>query len=215
MGQTRRQVLRLEAGDPMLGHPKARLTTPSPDLAALLDAWRDGDRSALHQLLPLVYSELRRIAASQLQSERLGHTLQPTALVHEAYLRLVDQRHVDWQNEAHFFGVAAQVMRRVLVDHARRRGAIKRGEGARLVSIDEAQEVASGELPILALDAALDRLAKFDPQMARIVELRAFGGLNTDQTARILEVSPSTVKRELRTAKAWLTQELGYGSGHE
>jgi RNA polymerase sigma factor (TIGR02999 family) len=137
--------------------------------------------------------------------------LQPTPRAHEENLRLVHPRQVDWQNEAHFFGVAAQVMRRVLVDHARRRRAIKRGGGARLVSIEEASEVASGELPILALDAALDRLEKLDPELAKLVELRAFGGVSNDQAARILDISLSTVKRELRTAKAWLTHELGYG----
>lgn len=185
--------------------------TRSPDISALLSGWRNGDATALQRLLPLVYSELRRIAARQLQTERVDHTLQPTALVHEAYLRLVDQRHVDWQNEAHFFGVAAQVMRRVLVDHARRRGATKRGDGVQFLSIDEADEVASRELPLLALDAALDRLEKLDPELAKIVELRAFGGLSSDQTAKILNISPSTVKREMRTAKAWLTHELGHG----
>jgi RNA polymerase sigma factor (TIGR02999 family) len=185
--------------------------TPTPDVTALLHDWCRGDRTALQRLLPLVYAELRRIAARQLRNERVDHTLQPTALVHEAYLRLVDQRQVNWQNQAHFFGVAAQVMRRVLVDHARRRGATKRGNGARLVSIDEAREVISGELPVLALDAALDRLEKLDPELAKLVELRAFGGLSNDQTARILDISPSTVKRELRAAKAWLTHELGYG----
>jgi RNA polymerase sigma factor (TIGR02999 family) len=186
--------------------------TPPPDVIALLDGWRHGDRTALQRLLPLVYSELRRIAARQLQNERADHTLQPTALVHEAYLRLVDQRQVDWQNQAHFFGVAAQVMRRVLVDHARRRGAIKRGGGAQLVSLEEASGVASGELPILALDAALDRLEKLDPELAKLVELRAFGGVSNERAARILDISLSTVKRELRTAKAWLTHELGCGA---
>ena len=186
---------------------------PPPDVMALLDGWRDGDRTALERLLPLVYSELRRIAGRELRKERVGHTLQPTALVHEAYLRLVEQRHVDWQNEAHFFGVAAQVMRRVLVDHARRRSARKRGDGAQFVSIQEADGLVSGELPLLAFDAALDRLEKLDPELAKIVELRAFGGLSNDQTARILDVSASTVKREMRTAKAWLTNELGCG-GH-
>lgn len=183
--------------------------TPSSDIAALLTGCRQGDRNALQRLLPLVYSELRRIAARQLQNERAGHTLQPTALVHEAYLRLADQRQVDWQNRAHFFGVAAQVMRRVLVDYARRRAATKRGGGVDLVSIEEAIGIASSELPILALDAALDRLEKLDPGLAKLVELRAFGGLSNDQAARILDISPSTVKRELRTAKAWITKELG------
>ena len=184
---------------------------PSSDIAALLDGCRRGDRDALEQLLPLVYSELRRIAARQLKNERPGHTLQPTALVHEAYLRLADQRQIDWQNQAHFFGVAAQVMRRVLVDYARRRVAAKRGEGAELVSIEQAKDIASTELPVLALDAALDRLEKIDPELAKLVELRAFGGVSNDQAAVILEMSASTVKRELRTAKAWLTNELGFG----
>ena len=187
----------------------------SSDIAGLLDGWRRGDRDAFEQLLPLVYAELRRIAARQLNKERPGHTLQPTALVHEAYLRLAEQRQVDWENEAHFFGVAAQVMRRVLVDYARRRAAAKRGDGVKLVSLEQARDVASTDLPILALDAALDRLAKIDPELARLVELRTFGGLNNEQAAVILESSPSTVKRELRTAKAWLTNELGYGGCHE
>jgi RNA polymerase sigma factor (TIGR02999 family) len=189
--------------------------TPSSDIAALLNGCRQGDRNALERLLPLVYSELRRIAARQLHNERAGHTLQPTALVHEAYLRLADQRQVDWQNQAHFFGVAAQVMRRVLVDYARRRAATKRGGGVDLVSIEQAIDIASSELPILALHAALDRLEKLDPRLAKLVELRAFGGLSNDQAARILDISPSTVKRELRTAKAWITKELGYGDRRE
>jgi RNA polymerase sigma factor (TIGR02999 family) len=142
--------------------------------------------------------------------ERADHTLQPTALVHEAYIRLVDQRQVDWKNRAHFFGVAAQVMRRILVDHARRHGASKRGDGVPCVSIDEAQEVAvSNEIPILALDEALDRLQKLDADLGKIVELRAFGGLTIEEAAHVLSVSPSTVKRDWRTAKAWLTRELG------
>ena len=134
------------------------------DVTALLGDWSRGNRTALDQLLPLVYAELRRVAARQLRNERADHTLQPTALVHEVYIRLVDQRQVDWQNRAHFFGVSAQVMRRILVDHARRHGASKRGEGVRCVSIDEAKDVAaaSNEMPILALDHALDRLEKVD-----------------------------------------------------
>jgi RNA polymerase sigma factor (TIGR02999 family) len=184
---------------------------PSPhDVTALLADWSRGDRGALGQLLPLVYEELRGIAARQLGRERIGHTLQPTALVHEAYMRLVDQRKVDWQNRAHFFGVAAQIMRRILVDHARRHAASKRGDGARCVSIDDAQHVpATNELPILALDHALDRLEQVDSALARIVELRAFGGLTIDEAAHVLNVSPSTAKREWRTAKAWLHRELG------
>jgi RNA polymerase sigma-70 factor, ECF subfamily len=198
----------------MLYPPGRALMNPS-DVTALLDDWRRGDREALERLLPLVYSELRRIAARQLQNERPDHTLQPTALVHEAYLRLADQRQVDWQNQAHFFGVAAQVMRRILVDYARRRGAAKRGEGAELVSIEQAGDIASTDLPLLALDAALHRLERIDPELAKLVELRAFSGLSNEQAALILNVSASTVKRELRTAKAWLTNELGCGGRRE
>ena len=182
----------------------------SPDVTALLGDWTRGERGALDRLLPLVYAELRRVAARQLRNERNDHTLQPTALVHEAYIRLVGQRQVDWQNRAHFFGVAAQVMRRILVDHARRRGASKRGDAMPCVSIDEAIDVAaSNEIPILELDQALDRLEKMDAGLAKIVELRAFGGLTIDEAAHVLGVSPSTAKRDWRTAKAWLTRELG------
>src|SRR5687767_4166350 len=180
------------------------------DVTALLGDWSRGDQTALNQLLPLVYAELRRVAARQLRNERAGHTLQPTALVHEVYMRLVDQRQVDCQNRAHFFGVAAQVMRRILVDHARRHGASKRGEGVRCVSIDLAKDVAApNEAPILALDQALDRLEKIDGELSKIVELRAFGGLTIEEAAHVLGVSPSTAKREWRTAKAWLNRELG------
>jgi RNA polymerase sigma factor (TIGR02999 family) len=183
------------------------MTTPS--VTALLGEWSRGNQSALNQLLPLVYAELRRIASRQLRSERAGHTLQPTALVHEVYLRLVDQRQVDWRSRAHFFGVTAQIMRRILVDHARRHAAGKRGSGVRCLSLDEAKELAaSKEIPILALDHALERLEKIDPALARIVELRAFGGLTIEEAAHVLDVSPSTVKREWRTAKAWLNREL-------
>lgn len=180
------------------------------DVTALLGDWSLGNRTALNQLLLLVYAELRRVAARQLRNERANHTLQPTALVHEVYMRLVDQRQVDWQNRTHFFGVAAQVMRRILVDHARRHGAIKRGNGVRCVSLDEAKDVAaSNEIPILALDHALDRLEKVDAELAKIVELRAFGGLTIEEAAQVLSVSPATAKRDWRTAKAWLNRELG------
>ena len=181
------------------------------DVTALLGDWSRGNKTALNQLLPLVYAELRRVAARQLRNERADHTLQPTALVNEVYIRLVDQRQVDWQNRAHFFGVSAQVMRRILVDHARRHDASKRGDGVRCVSIDEAKDVAaaSNEIPILALDRALDRLETIDADLAKIVELRAFGGLTIEEAAHVLSVSPSTVKRDWRTAKAWLTRELG------
>jgi RNA polymerase sigma factor (TIGR02999 family) len=183
-----------------------------PDVTALLTEWGRGNTDALHELLPLVYAELRRVAARQLRGERGGITLQPTALVHELYLRLVDQRHGDWRDRAHFFGVAAQVMRRILVDHARRRRASKCGDGLPTVSIDQAMaEAAPDRIPVLALDHALDRLAGVDQDLARVVELRAFGGLTIEETAWVLKMSPTTAKREWRTAKAWLTRELGLG----
>jgi RNA polymerase sigma factor (TIGR02999 family) len=186
---------------------------PSHDVTALLAGWSRGDRTALDQLLPLVYGELRRIAARQLRKERVGHTLQPTALVHEVYIRIVDQRQVDWQNRAHFFGVAAKVMRRILVDHARRDRAAKRGGGVPFVSIDDARDVsAPNAIPVLVLDHALDRLERVDPELAKIVELRAFGGLTIEEAAHVLQVSPSTAKRDWRTAKAWITRELAAGS---
>lgn len=185
---------------------------PTSDITALLDEWGRGNRRALDDLLPLVYAELRRVAARQLRRERDGHSLQPTALVHEAYLRLVDQQKVDWRGRAHFFGVAAQVMRRILVDHARRRLAGKRGDGVRPVSIDQAMETPGvNTIPVLHLDKALDRLASLDAGLAQIIELRAFGGLTVDEAALVLNVSPSTAKRDWRTAKAWLTRELGAG----
>jgi RNA polymerase sigma factor (TIGR02999 family) len=195
----------------MISRPFSRQLMASPhDVTALLADWSRGDRGALTQLLPLVYEELRGIAARQLVRERIGHTLQPTALVHEAYLKLVDQRQVDWQNRAHFFGVAAQIMRRILVDHARRHAASKRGDGVRCVSLDDAREMpASDDIPILALDHALGRLESIDSDLARIVELRAFGGLTIEEAAHVLNVSPSTAKRDWRTAKAWLNRELG------
>ena len=165
----------------------------------------DGDDGALGELLPLVYAELRRLAAGYLRRERPGHTLQPTALVNEAYLRLVDQSHVHWQNRAHFLGVAAQMMRRILVDHARGQRAEKRGGEIQKLSLDENIDV-SGEraADLVALDEALERLAELDPQKSRIVELRFFGGLSVEETAEVLGVSAPTVKRQWRMAKAWL-----------
>lgn len=179
------------------------------DVTRLLDEWSHGDRCALDRLLPLVYGELRRIAARQLRSERAGHTLQATALVHEAFLRLAGQRTVDWQSRAHFYGVAARVMRRILVDHARRHQAKKRGDGAERVPLEViADTVAAPGIPVLSLDEALTRLEQTDRGLAQIVELRAFGGLTIDEAARVLNVSASTAKREWRTAKAWLAREL-------
>src|SRR5262245_8416039 len=179
-------------------------------VTALLTDWSRGDTTALEQLLPLLYDELRRIAARQLRGERVNHTLQPTALVHEVYLRLVDQRHVGWQDRAHFLGVAAHTMRRILVDHARRHSAQKRGDGVQCVSLDDAKDLAAPqEVPLLALDHALGRLETVDPELAKIVELRAFGGLTIEEAAHVLNVSPSTAKRDWRTARAWLNRELG------
>jgi len=180
------------------------------DVTALLDHWSRGDPHALDRLLPLVYRELRAIAARQLRHERHGHTLQPTALVHEAYLLLVGQRNVDWQNRAHFYGVAAQVMRRILVDHARRQAAGKRGDNPQRVPLEDVVDRCSTtEIPILVLDLVLSKLERLDPGLARLVELRAFSGLTIEEAAQVLKVSPSTVKRDWRTAKAWLTRELG------
>ena len=181
----------------------------SRDLTGLLDEWTQGDRRALDRLLPLVYDELRRIAARQLRRERTGHTLQPTALVHEAYVKLVDQRRVDWRNRAHFYGVASQVMRRLLVDHARRHMANKRGNGFEWVAIDEALNVpAPNQIPVLMLDDVIGRLERLDRRLAHLVELRAFGGCTLEEAAEVLHVSESTAKREWRTAKAWLMREL-------
>ena len=178
-------------------------------VTALLHRWKGGDAAALNTRMPIVYDELRRLARRYLASERADHTLQHTALVHEAYLSLVHMQ-VGWNDRAHFFSIAARAMRRILVDHARRHGASKRGEGVRCVSIDEAKDVAaSNEMPILALDQALDRLETVDAELAKIVELRAFGGLTIEEAAHVLNVSASTAKRDWRTAKAWLNRELG------
>ena len=192
-----------------MGHSSTHMSS-TRDVTALLLEWSRGNEAALDGLVAVVYSELRRMAARQLRHERADHTLQATALVHEAYLRLVDQRHVDWQNRAHFFGVAAQVMRRILVDHARRHTAGKRGHGQPTVTLDEAVHVAApDDRFLLALDAALERLRQIDEALARLVEYRVFAGLTMEEAAHVLNVSPSTAKREWRTAKAWLTREIG------
>ena len=183
---------------------------------SVLASWRGGDQEALHKLMPLVYDELRRIASRHMKRERVGHTLQTTAVVNEAYLRLVGQREVEWKDRIHFFAVAAQVMRHLLVDHARGRGRVRRGAGAHKVSLDEAAIVteAKGE-EVLALDAALTRLAAIDPRKVRIVELRYFSGLTAEETADVLGVSEITVKREWLKATAWLYRELSLGAGDE
>jgi RNA polymerase sigma factor (TIGR02999 family) len=184
---------------------------PRPDVTELLRRWRHGDRDALDRLMPLVYNELHRMASRYMTGEREGHTLQSTALVHEAYVRLVDQRLVDWQNRAQFFGLAAQAMRRILVDHARSRGRAKRGSGSRRVPMEAVDPVAPNALDIedaVALDLALKKLEALDAGQARIVELRFFGGLSVEETAGILSTSASTVKREWALARAWLLREM-------
>ena len=180
-----------------------------PNVTELLLAWNGGDKAALDQLIPVVYDELRRQASRYLRGERPGHTLQTTGLVNEAYLRLVDQRNVRWQNRAHFFGIAAQLMRRILVDHARAKHREKRGGADLRVSLDDAMMMTKGrDIDLVTLDEALDRLAKIDPQQSRVVELRFFGGLNVEETAEVLGISPATVKRDWSVAKAWLYREI-------
>jgi RNA polymerase sigma factor (TIGR02999 family) len=182
------------------------------DVTQLLIDWNNGNRQALDELLPLVYDELRRVAARYLQRERPGHTLQGTALVHEAYLRLIDQTRVRWQNRAHFLGVAAQMIRRILVDHARAKQSAKRGGIAMKLSLDESIEAPERrEVDLGALDDALEDLGKIDPQQTRVVELRFFTGLSIEETAEALSISPATVKRDWVVARAWLFRELsGY-----
>jgi RNA polymerase sigma factor (TIGR02999 family) len=192
------------------------LMAPSLDVTGLLDDWTRGDARALDRLLPLVYDELRRVAARQLRRERADHTLQPTALVHEAYLKLIDQRRVDWRNRAHFYGVASQVMRRLLVDSARRHNANKRGNGLERVAIDEALDApAPNQIPVLVLNNVLARLEQIDRRLARLVEVRAFGGCTLEEAAEVLNVSESTAKREWRTVKAWLIRELQAERSHD
>jgi len=186
---------------------------PSPDVTELLVAMGRGDESALDRLVPLVHDELRRLARRQMRRERGGHTLQTTALVNEAYLRLIDLTRVTWQDRGHFFGMSARLMRRVLVDHARSRGCIKRGGGADRVSLDEAVGVAL-ERPadLLALDDALSALSVVDPRKGQVVEMRFFCGFSVEETAEALSVSPETVMRDWRLAKVWLLRELQRGA---
>ena len=182
----------------------------SIDVTGLLVRWSRGEPEALDRLMPVIYAECRRIAAQQLRKEHRDHTLDPTALVHELYLRLVDQRRATWANRTQFFGVAAQLMRRVLVDYARARQAHKRGGSATFVSLAAAADTPdeSRVADVLAIDEALERLAAFDPEQVRIIELRFFAGLTVEETARLVGRSPRTVKREWRLAKAWLYREL-------
>jgi len=186
------------------------MTTISPhEVTRLLQQWRDGDQSALDRLMPLVYDELRRRAKQYMRRERSDHTLQPTALVHEAYLRLVELEGIQWQDRAHFFAIAARLMRRILVDYARRHDAARRGGHECKVSLEEAATLSDGQVAdLVALDDALTSLAANDPTKSRIVELRLFGGLSVHEMAEVLSVSPATVRREWRMAKAWLYREI-------
>jgi RNA polymerase sigma factor (TIGR02999 family) len=184
-------------------------TPPRKDVTDLLIDWSKGDQEALNKLMPLVYDELRRLAKRHLRNERRGHTLQTTALVHEAYLKLVDRKNANWQNRVQFFAAAAQVMRHILVDYARSRRAFKRGGDCCRLSLDEAV-ISSKETDadLLTLNEALNSLAAIDPQQSRVVELRVFGGLTVEETAEALEISARTVKREWSMAKAWLHRQI-------
>ena len=183
---------------------------PANDVTQLLKRYGNGDQEALAELIPQVYDELRRLASSYLRGERVDHTLQTTALVHEAYLRLVDQKQVEWNNRNHFFGVAAQMMRRILVDHARKHVSLKRGGSFARISLEQAA-VFSRERPreLIAVDELLTRLASLDPQGSRIVELRFFAGLSLEETAEVTGLSTAKVRREWTAAKAWFTREMG------
>lgn len=179
------------------------------DVSNLLRAWRSGDDHALDELMPRVYDELHRLAHLYMRRERAGHTLQTTALVHEAFLRLVDAREVDWRDRAHFFAICSNLMRRILVDIARKRGFQKRGAVAKSVSFDESLAVPPPpDTDLEKLDDALGALSEFDPRKAKVVEMRFFGGLTVEETAEVLKVSPDTVKRDWRLAKVWLLKEL-------
>lgn len=181
----------------------------APDVTQMLADWRTGDDQALEELLPLIYGELRQRASRYLRGEREGHTLQTHDLVHEAFLRLVDQRHVDWRNRSHFFAIAARMMRRILVDHARSQGYAKRGGDLRKIVLDEIPEVVAERGPeLVALDDALHALAEVDPELARIIELRYFGGLKIHEIAELFEISEPTLRRRFRVAKAWVYRSL-------
>ena len=185
------------------------------DISALLRGWSDGDQSALERLTPIVYDELHRLARRYMQHERPGHSLQTAALVNEAYMRLVDYERMRWQNRAHFFAVSAQLMRRILVDHARRHN-LKRGGGVQHVSLEEAAIVGGDQdTDMVALDNAMNALARIDPRKVQVVEMRFFGGLSVEETAEVLKISTVTVKRDWRAAKAWLYRELTGGTTDE
>lgn len=185
------------------------MTLPAADVTRLLRAWGDGDQGALEQLTPVVYQELHRMAARYMRGENPGNSLQPTALVNEAYLRLVDVKGVRWQDRAHFFAVSAKTMRRILVDAARARGSGKRGGGALRLNLDESIDtMPDRDHTLAALDDALNALADFDPRKARVVEMRFFGGLSVEETAEVLKISPQSVMRDWKLARAWLLREL-------
>jgi RNA polymerase sigma factor (TIGR02999 family) len=180
-------------------------------VSKLLLAWSDGDRSALDKLTPIVYDELHRLARRHMKREHPGHSLQTTALVNEAYMRLVDYSHMQWQNRAHFFAVSAQLMRRILVEHARRHN-LKRGGGVQHVSLEDTALVGGDRAAdLVALDDAMNELGRLDPRKVQVVEMRFFGGLSVEETAEVLKVSPVTVRRDWRTARAWLYRELSGG----
>src|SRR4051812_11566984 len=195
------------------------MSAPSaPDVTQLLVNWSKGDQTALEQLMPLVYGELRRLASAYLRRERSNHTLQSTALVHEAFMRMVHQHDVQWRNRAHFFAIAAQMIRRILVDYARSQHAEKRGSGAVKLALDEAMAVpqATGtDVDLLGLNDALDRLAEMDERQSRIVELRFFAGLSIEETAEVMCLSPASIKREWQTARAWLFRKMTRTSPHD
>ena len=179
------------------------------DISKLLQAWSEGDQNALEKLTPVVYDELHRLARRYMRRERPGHSLQTTALVNEAYMRLLDYKRIEWQDRTHFFAISAQLMRRILVEHARRHN-LKRGGGVPHVSLEEAAVVGGGRAAdLVALDDAMNALARLDPRKVQVVEMRFFGGLSVEETAEVLKVSPVTVMRDWRTAKAWLYRELG------
>jgi len=187
-------------------------TLPEGDVSTLLRAWSDGDQSALDKLAPIVYDELRRLARHYLSRERTGHSLQATALVNEAYLRLVDYKRMHWESRAHFFAVSAQLMRRILVDHARRHN-LKRGGGVQHIALEDTAVVGGGRAEnLVVLDDAMQALARIDPRKAHVVELRFFGGLSVEETAEVLKVSPVTVMRDWNTARAWLHREICGGA---
>ncbi len=185
------------------------MSSANDEVTQLLLEWGDGDQQAQEKLLPLIYNELHRLAHNFLHHERPGHTLQTTALVHEAYLKLIGQRDVHWQNRAHFFAISAQAMRRILIDSARRHAAVKRGSAGEKLSLDEAAVISvEPDGTLLALDEALNKLAEIDPQQSRIIELRYFGGLTIEETAKVINLSPATIKREWAMARAWLYEAM-------